>query len=241
MSVDHQLPDRRETADEADSQGWAISPLLSSIYASDCTTKYSAVKLLKFADDTTVTGHIQDGDESAYQWKVEWLPEQSIAEQTQHCGDNSGVLETTLNTIHLHKIQQPRVNCGDHQVFRNYYFPRPELGDQCQLLLWKGPAKMYFLQQLTKCGLPQELLSQFYTAVFESVLCTFITIWFAAATKQDRNRLQQTKKTVKQYHCSPPHPPGLILSRTWKRPGEIITNSIHSFIIFILVKLVGSA
>ncbi len=43
-----------------------LSPLLFSLYMNDCTSKDPSVKLLKFADDTTLIGLIQDGDESAY-------------------------------------------------------------------------------------------------------------------------------------------------------------------------------
>ncbi len=44
-------------------QGCVLSPLLFSLYTNDCTSKYPSVKLLKFADDTTLIGLIQDGDE----------------------------------------------------------------------------------------------------------------------------------------------------------------------------------
>ncbi len=47
-------------------QGCVLSPLLFSLYTNDCTSKDPSVKLLKFADETTVIGLIQDGDESAY-------------------------------------------------------------------------------------------------------------------------------------------------------------------------------
>ncbi len=46
-------------------QGCVLSPVLFSLYTNDCTSKDPSVKLLKFADDTTVISLIQDGDESA--------------------------------------------------------------------------------------------------------------------------------------------------------------------------------
>ncbi len=41
-------------------QSCVLSPLLFSLYTNDCTSKDPSVKLLKFADDTTLTGLIQD-------------------------------------------------------------------------------------------------------------------------------------------------------------------------------------
>ncbi len=54
-------------------QGCSLSPLLFSLYTNDCTSKDPSVKLLKFADDTTLIGLIQDGDESAYRQEVKEL------------------------------------------------------------------------------------------------------------------------------------------------------------------------
>ncbi len=54
-------------------QGCVLSPLLFSLYTNDCTSKDLSVKLLKFTNDTTLIGLIQDGDESAYRQEVKEL------------------------------------------------------------------------------------------------------------------------------------------------------------------------
>ncbi|KAK3568450.1 hypothetical protein QTP86_007299 [Hemibagrus guttatus] len=47
-------------------QGCVLSHLLFSLYTNGCTSGHQSVKLLKFADDTTLISLISDGDESAY-------------------------------------------------------------------------------------------------------------------------------------------------------------------------------
>ncbi len=54
-------------------QGCGLSPLLFSLYRNDCTSKDPSVKLLKFADNTTLICLIQDSDESAYRQEIKEL------------------------------------------------------------------------------------------------------------------------------------------------------------------------
>ncbi|KAK3573859.1 hypothetical protein QTP86_032867 [Hemibagrus guttatus] len=61
-------------------------------------------------------------------------------------------------------------------------------------IIKKAQQRLYFLRQLRKFNLPQELLTQFYSAVIESVLYTSITVWFGSATKSDIKRLQRTSE-----------------------------------------------
>ena len=92
----------------------------------------------------------------------------------------------------------------------------------------RAQQRMYFLRQLRKYNLPQELLIQFYTAVIESVLCSSITVWFGSATKLDRNRLQRTVKSAERIiGADLPTIQDLFTSKARKRAGKIIADPSH--------------
>lgn len=52
-------------------QGCVLSPMLYSLFTHDCVSAESNCIVLKFADDTTVSGLILNGDERAYRAQVD--------------------------------------------------------------------------------------------------------------------------------------------------------------------------
>ncbi len=79
-----------------------------------------------------------------------------------------------------------------------------------------------------KFNLPQAHMTQFYSAVIESVLCSSITVWFGSASKSDIRRLQRTVRTAERIigvHL--PSLQDLFYSRVKKRAGNIITDPSH--------------
>ncbi|KAI2646944.1 putative RNA-directed DNA polymerase from transposon BS [Labeo rohita] len=75
---------------------------------------------------------------------------------------------------------------------------------------------------------PSALMTQFYSAVTESVLCSSITVWFGAASKSDIRRLQRTVRTAERIigvHL--PNLQDLYISRVKKRAGNIIQDPSH--------------
>ncbi len=86
----------------------------------------------------------------------------------------------------------------------------------------KAQLRLYFLLQLRKFNLPQELLKQFYSAIIESVLCTSITVWFSSATKSDLRRLRRVVRTAERIiGTTLPTLQELYVSRVRKRSGKI--------------------
>ncbi|KAK3529469.1 hypothetical protein QTP70_031163, partial [Hemibagrus guttatus] len=189
-------------------QGCVLSPLLFSLYTNDCTSIDPSVKLLKFADDTTVIGLIQDGDESAYRQEIEQL--------AAWCSLNNLELNT-LKTVEMIVDFRRNTPALPPLTIMNSTVPIVEslgfLGTTIsQDLKWdihidatikKAQQRLYFLRQLRKFNLPQELLIHFYSAVIESVLCTSITVWFDSATKSDMRRLQRTVRTAERIIGAP--------------------------------------
>ncbi len=74
-------------------QGCVLSPLLFSRYTNDWTSKEPSAKLLKFADDATLIGLIQDRDESAYR-------QEEVKELAVWCNLNNLELNT-LKTVDM--------------------------------------------------------------------------------------------------------------------------------------------
>ncbi len=213
--MDHQLSDRQAAATEAGKfssgihtistgapQGCVLSPLLFSLYTNDCKSKDPSVKLLKFADDTTLIGLIQDGDEFAYT--------QEVMELAVWCSLNNMELNTLKTVAMIVDFRRyppalPPLTIINSTVTAVESFRLLDTNIS-QDLKWdnhmetivkkKAQQRLYFLRQLRKFNLPQELRNQFYSAIIESVLCTSISVWFSSATKSDLRRLQRVVRTA---------------------------------------------
>ncbi len=92
----------------------------------------------------------------------------------------------------------------------------------------KAQQRLYFLCQLRKLNLPQELLEQFYSAISESVLSTSITVWFSLATKYDLRRLRRVVRTAEWIiGTNLSSLQELYSSRGSKRAGKITLDPSH--------------
>ncbi len=175
-------------------QGCVLSPLLFPLYTNDCTSTDPSVKLLKFSDDTTLISLIQEGDESAYRQEVKELAVWCSLNNLEH-----NTLKTVEIIVDFRRPPPPPFTIIDRTVpsVETFKFLGSIIS---QDLKWdthitkKAQRRLYFLHQLRKINLPQELLKQIYSVIIESVLCTSITVWFGSATKSNYARFIKISK-----------------------------------------------
>ncbi|KAI3362516.1 hypothetical protein L3Q82_012829 [Scortum barcoo] len=233
-------------------QGCVLSPLLYSLFTHDCVATHSSNTIVKFADDTTVIGLITGDDEAAYrevrgggrERNTPPSPSTGLRWRESAASGSSGFtsVRTSPGTHHTDFITKSarqrlfflrrlrRLNM-DSRILCSFYSGSSNI----DTIRKKAQQRMYFLRQLRKFNLPQELLIQFYATIIQSVLCTSITVWFGSATKQDRNRLQQTAEKI--IGASLPSIQDLYVSRVrkraedlWKRVcGVRCTTSLETF------------
>ena len=95
-------------------------------------------------------------------------------------------------------------------------------------VLTKAQQRLYFLWQLRKFNLPKELLTTFYSAIIQSVICTSITVWFGSDTKRGRTRPQRTIRAAERVIAADlPTIEDLYQSRVRKRAAEIALHPRH--------------
>ncbi len=206
--------------------GCVLSPLLFSLYTNDCTSKDPSVKLLKLADDTTLIGLIQDGDEPAYR--------QEVKELAVWCSLNKlelNKLKTVEMIVDLRRnppalppltIMNSTVTAVESFRFLGTTISQDLKWDNhIDSIVKKAQQRLYFLHQMRKFNQPQELLKKLYSAIIESVLCTSIIVWFSSATKSDHRILQRVVRTAERI-IGTTHPTlqELYLSRVSKRAGK---------------------
>ena len=182
-------------------QGCVLSPLLYSLFTNDCISHHDSVGMVKFADDATMSGLMQAGDETEYRQEVSDMVEYS---------DNNDLLlnapkckELVIDfRINKTPIVPLTIKGENIEIVKESKFLGTIISDDLkwdkniESIIKKAQQRMYFLRQLKKFKLSSEILVRFYRAVIESVLTFSIIVWYGNSTQQQKDHLDRVVRNA---------------------------------------------
>ena len=167
-------------------QGCVISPTLYSVFTYDLKTDIPNTLMVKFADDTTVTGLINNNDETSYR---------SLAVETKLWCDNNNLdlnVKTKEMVIDFRKdppaLDLLLINNVPVEQVSKFKFLGSLVNDDltwnenCNSKLMKARQRVYFLRKLKSFNVKTPILINFYCYIIESILSSSITVWYDKAS-----------------------------------------------------------
>ena len=215
-------------------QGCVLSPLLFSLFTYDCSACDPNSRLIKFADDTTVSGLILKEDESGYRREVDLL--------TKWCSDNNLILnvnKTKELIVDFRKIKNTKEPLFINGICVEQVNVFKLLGTSIMdNLLWstnteeivkKGRQRLSFLRIILKSfGISRNILVNFYQGIIESILTTNILVWFGNLNQKDLRKLDTVIRSAERIIGTKlPDLHTLYQKRALKRINGILIDHTH--------------
>ena len=173
-------------------QGTVLAPFLFTLYTSDCRTQEVMCPLIKFADDTAMTGLIHSDDDRAYLHQL-----QSFVE---YCNTNFlqlNISKTKEMVIDFRRsvLRPPPVFIDGVEVERvsSYKYLGVHLtdsltwGDQVDALIKKLNSRLYCLRKMAIFKVRTDVMNMFYNATIYGVWRYCLITW--GVTKADKERI----------------------------------------------------
>ena len=180
-------------------QGTVLSPFLFSLYTADCRHAHDSCPIVKFADDTGLTGLITDDDDTHYRQEidrfVEWCDENYLelnVSKTKEMIVDFRKNRPVLDDIVIKGEVVERAN--SYKYLGVVIDDKLTWKDNTDHIIKKVHSRLFCLRKLRAFNVQQELLQMFYTSIVCSVMTFGMTCWGGNISGQDRNRLNKNIK-----------------------------------------------
>ncbi|GFO27611.1 reo_6 protein [Plakobranchus ocellatus] len=176
-------------------QGCPLSPKLYSISTYDCKAVMPGCSVIKFADDTTVTGLILHNDESNFRKQIDlivnWCSKNNLhlnVDKTKEIIVDFRRGETPPPPLLIHGATVERV--PSFKFLGTHVSDKLTWDINLDNIVKKARQRLYFLRKLKSFDVGSDILINFYRATIESVLTLSITVWFGRTSKASLGKLE---------------------------------------------------
>ena len=214
-------------------QGCPLSPKLYSIFTYDCKADIPNNLIIKFADDTTVTGFINNNNENNYRDQVHaivnWCDGNNLklnVSKTKEMVIDFRRNKTDLVPLMINNTTVEQVN--SFKFLGTFVTNDLSWNMNCLKLLTKARQRMYFLRKLKSFNVSQYILIQFYRAVVESILTHSIIVWYDKSTVYYKRRMQSVVRCAEKIiNTRLPSLESIYIDRMGKKINKILRDQYH--------------
>ena len=224
-------------------QGTVLAPILFSIYTNDCTSSFSNIPIIKYADDTSIQALITSPDDLE-NYKLE------VLKFVNWCDSHFLQLNVkkTKEIIFDFRIKDNKhdlLNIKDESVERVSEFKylglifdeKLEWHSQINKIQKKLNQRLFFMRKLNSFHIDKTLLALFYKTCVLTTMTFCLTAWGGNARAHDKSRVNRALKCAGKMLNETQHDTvDLVLSHLCNaKLGRILRDTTHPLFPFVLI------